>query len=192
MFFFLSLQCGQTNNIMIMTPQYPVHVVHNHEDSKNNVITYDTICYINIYNCIIHHIIAGLPRRLHMFSVWDVRWVPLSSTGTPRPFQLLEYQWRESSFDLICVVCRCLQQVKKRPFQLLGYQWREDRFDLICVGCRCFQHVKKVFFFYHTPKKFDTMSKSQKRVSQKCFWVILTSEIPIFLICLCFKVLPKI
>ena len=65
----------------------PAHVVHNHEDSKNNVITYDTICYINIYNYIyihnyiIYHIIAGLPRRLHMFSVWDLRWVPLSSTG---------------------------------------------------------------------------------------------------------------
>ena len=116
----LSLQCGQTNNIMIMTPQYPVHVVHNHEDSKNNMITYDTICYINIYNCIIYHIVAGLPRGLHMFSVWDVRWVPLSSTGTPRPFQLVGYQWGKGRFYLICIGCRWLQQVnKKTPRKIL-------------------------------------------------------------------------
>ena len=133
--FFLYLQCGQTNNIMIMTPQYPVHVVHNHEDSKNNVTTYDTICYINIYNCIIYHIIAGLPRGLHMFSVWDVRWVPLSSTGTPRPFQLVEYQWREDRFDLICVGCRCFQHVKKSVF-LPTPPWNSIQWASHKKGCR--------------------------------------------------------
>ena len=89
--FSLSLQCGQTNDIMIMTTQYPVHIVHNHnghdsycmqlQASTNNMRTYNAIGYINIFNCTIYHIIAGLPRRLHMFSVWDVRWVPLSSAG---------------------------------------------------------------------------------------------------------------